>query len=154
MSNKPLTLPLLAAGLAAAVLMLAAPARAHDHGPGKHVRESARPIVRHERREIRHERREIRHERREHRRERRHLRRERHGAAHLIGYTVGATVGYAVGYTAGVHHSRPYRTRPACTPVSKIAYDGYGRPIRIGGTMCFDRYGVGYIVPGSRYVIG
>ena len=153
MSNKPLTLPLLAAGLAAAVLMLAAPARADDAGDGYHARKHAQRVIRHERREARHERREHRRERREHRRIRRHIHGHRHDAG-LIGYTVGATVGYAVGYSAGVHHARPYRYRPACTPVSKITYDSYGRPLRIGGTMCFDRYGVGYIVPGSRYVIG
>ncbi len=40
----------------------------------------------------------------------------------------------------------------ACHPVSK---DGYsrGRHARIGGTMCYDHYGQGYVVRGSRYVI-
>ena len=36
-----------------------------------------------------------------------------------------------------------------------ITTDGYfhGRYAKIGGTMCYDRYGNGYIVDGSRYLI-
>ena len=41
-----------------------------------------------------------------------------------------------------------------CHKVSKYDYDSYGRKVKIGGTMCYDNYGSGYIVPGSRYLIG
>jgi len=39
-----------------------------------------------------------------------------------------------------------------CRKVSKHGYY-HGRKARIGGTMCYDRYGDPYIVQGSRYVI-
>ena len=39
-----------------------------------------------------------------------------------------------------------------CHPVKKKGYF-HGRPAKIGGTMCYDRYGNGYIAKGSRYVI-
>ena len=41
-------------------------------------------------------------------------------------------------------------TKP-CRQVSKIVVDGYGGYKNIGGTLCYDRYGQGYIVSGSRY---
>jgi len=40
-----------------------------------------------------------------------------------------------------------------CHPVSKVRYH-HGRKARFGGTMCYDAYGYGYVVPGSRYLIG
>lgn len=61
----------------------------------------------------------------------------------------------------GRHHGG-YRTNPThdshayhrdCHPVYKIVYDHYGQPMKIGGTMCYDEYGNGYVVPGSRYLI-
>jgi hypothetical protein len=48
------------------------------------------------------------------------------------------------------HHRRFAR---ACHATYKDGYDYHGRPARIGGTMCYDRFGRAYIVPGSRYVI-
>jgi len=41
-----------------------------------------------------------------------------------------------------------------CEPVQKVVYDGYGRRLHIGGTLCYDHRGGAYIVPGSRYLIG
>lgn len=41
--------------------------------------------------------------------------------------------------------------RKPCHQVSKIYHDEYGDPHRIAGTMCYDRYGAGYVVDGSRY---
>jgi hypothetical protein len=41
----------------------------------------------------------------------------------------------------------------ACKPVHKYVSDGYGGSTKVGGTMCYDPYGNGYLVPGSRYVI-
>ena len=40
-----------------------------------------------------------------------------------------------------------------CHPVSKVRWDR-GRKARFGGTLCYDAYGNGFIVPGSRYLIG
>ena len=165
---KKSILCLLTAGFAAVALTLAVPAKADEDGDGHDARQRAHQVVRHERREARHERREhrrerhvIRHERREHRRDRREdhrerqfIRHHRNGGGHLIDYTVGAGVGYAIGYETSSHYVQQSYYDTRCTPVSKIGYDGYGRAIRIGGTMCFDGYGAGYVVPGSRYVIG
>lgn len=39
-----------------------------------------------------------------------------------------------------------------CHPVKKKGYF-HGRPAKVGGTMCYDRYGNGYIAKGSRYLI-
>ncbi len=39
-----------------------------------------------------------------------------------------------------------------CHPVKKKGYF-HGRPAKVGGTMCYDRYGNAYIAKGSRYVI-
>lgn len=51
------------------------------------------------------------------------------------------------------HHGHgPYGYGKACHPVSKSDY-WHGRYAKIGGTMCYDHYGYGYVVPGSRYVI-
>jgi hypothetical protein len=46
----------------------------------------------------------------------------------------------------------PYFAGRGCHQVSKIRHDGYGGRKRIVGTMCYDRYGNSYIVPGSRHV--
>lgn len=40
-----------------------------------------------------------------------------------------------------------------CHPVSKVKWH-HGRKARFGGTMCYDQYGNGYVVPGSRYLVG
>jgi len=40
----------------------------------------------------------------------------------------------------------------SCRPVSKIIVDAYGHYQNVGGTMCYDSYGQGYIVNGSRYL--
>lgn len=48
-----------------------------------------------------------------------------------------------------VRHYRHNR----CHPVSRIGYDRYGRKVKFGGTMCYDRYGASYIVRGSRHII-
>jgi hypothetical protein len=62
------------------------------------------------------------------------------------------------GYAAQRHGKRwhgygGYRTARACHKTSKIRYDHYGQPQRIGGVMCYDRHGRPYIVDGSRHVI-
>lgn len=43
--------------------------------------------------------------------------------------------------------------RQPCHQVSKLKYDEYGVAHKIGGTLCYDRRGEGYIVSGSRYHI-
>lgn len=40
-----------------------------------------------------------------------------------------------------------------CRPTKKIIRGVYGTRTLIGGTLCFDRHGTSYIVPGSRYRI-
>lgn len=49
-------------------------------------------------------------------------------------------------------HDRYSRYHRGCRKVSKHGYY-HGREAKIGGTMCYDRYGEPYIVQGSRYVI-
>jgi hypothetical protein len=43
-------------------------------------------------------------------------------------------------------------TKP-CHQVSKTVVDDYGQYQKVGGTMCYNSYGQGYIVSGSRYQI-
>lgn len=50
----------------------------------------------------------------------------------------------------GGYSVEPWRAR--CHPVSKRGY-WHGAPAKIGGTMCYDRYGRSYIAPGSRHLI-
>jgi hypothetical protein len=47
------------------------------------------------------------------------------------------------------HH---WVTRP-CHPVVGHGLDAYGRQAKFGGTMCYDRFGNGYVVAGSQHVI-
>lgn len=57
----------------------------------------------------------------------------------------------------GNHHNY-YRNsynnnyQKACHPVSKRTVDHYGHYKDVGGTMCYDSYGQGYVVNGSRYL--
>lgn len=72
---------------------------------------------------------------------------------HSSGY-YGGFSHYRGGYSnAYPRHSYRYGTDytdRACQKVSKIVTEnGYSH--RVGGTMCYDRYGESYIVPGSRY---
>ena len=41
-----------------------------------------------------------------------------------------------------------------CSRVSKLGRDDSGASVRIGGTLCVDRFGQSYIVAGSRYIVG
>lgn len=61
-----------------------------------------------------------------------------------------------------VHVWRPARAVPpswrhrvatSCHAVVGKGHDHFGRRAKFGGTMCYDRYGRGYIAAGSRYVI-
>jgi hypothetical protein len=47
----------------------------------------------------------------------------------------------------------PRRVQAACHPVIGRGTDHFGRAAKFGGTMCYDRFGRGYVVPGSRHVI-
>ncbi len=55
----------------------------------------------------------------------------------------------------GRHGSRfrSYRYLRHCRKVVKFGHDRYGRRAKIGGTLCFDRYGTAYILSHSRHVI-
>ena len=76
---------------------------------------------------------------------RRHYGHRRHGHHRRHHYKRG----YAARHSYGSHsgHGRH------CKPVHKFVPDGYGGGTKIGGTMCYDHYGNGYVVPGSRYII-
>lgn len=85
----------------------------------------------------------------------------RHGHGH--GYKHGKPIYNFVfgfpGYGSWAPHGykphkrvRHYRHN-SCHPVSRIGYDRYGRKVKFGGTMCYDRYGASYIVRGSRHII-
>jgi hypothetical protein len=57
---------------------------------------------------------------------------------------------------------RPYPYRPVirpgfiaapCQPVIGRGFDQFGRPAKVAATMCYDRFGNGYVVPGSERII-
>lgn len=60
---------------------------------------------------------------------------------------------YRRNYYNGGRNRHYSNYRQPCHQVSKIKYDRYGVPHKIGGTQCYDRRGEGYIVSGSRYHI-
>lgn len=63
----------------------------------------------------------------------------------------GRRGGYSSQYDRGRGHG--YQSRGhRCEQVYKHGR-WHGRPAKIGGTRCFDRYGNAYIVQGSRYLI-
>lgn len=49
-------------------------------------------------------------------------------------------------------YGRKHYRQAGCHPISKEGY-WYGRYGLIGGTMCYNHYGRGYVVDGSRYLI-
>ena len=51
------------------------------------------------------------------------------------------------GYSSSSSYKKP------CHDVSKSTVDEYGQHQKVGGTMCYDSYGQGYVVSGSRYQI-
>ena len=55
----------------------------------------------------------------------------------------------------GGHNYGPGRSRysAGCRAVIKYGFDRFGRRAKIGGTLCFDRYGNSYILSRSRHVI-
>lgn len=52
-----------------------------------------------------------------------------------------------------VHGYSSHSGQGGCHQAQIFVPDGYGGGTNIGGTMCYDRYGNGYLVPGSRFVI-
>lgn len=53
-------------------------------------------------------------------------------------------------YNYSHHNDRNHVYQKSCHPVTKsVVTNGYSH--KIGGTMCYDSYGQGYIVSGSRY---
>lgn len=46
-----------------------------------------------------------------------------------------------------------YRLGASCHPIVGHGRDHFGRRAKFGGTMCYDHYGRGYVVAGSRHVI-
>ena len=84
-----------------------------------------------------------------------HAHRKHHAKRHY-----GGRYHHRKGYAVGKHrHRHGYRGKGrakhayGCHPVSKVRWYR-GRKARFGGTLCYDPYGHGYIVPGSRYLIG
>jgi hypothetical protein len=69
-----------------------------------------------------------------------------HGHGVIGGHGHGGSGSYGLGpgragYSAG------------CRAVIRFGFDRFGRRAKIGGTMCFDRYGNSYIPSHSRHVI-
>ena len=62
---------------------------------------------------------------------------------------------YGRHYSSGSHYNYGHHNsyRKPCHEVSKTTVDEYGEYRKIGGTMCYDSYGQGYVVSGSRYYI-
>ena len=109
-----------------------------------------------------------------HRRHGRHGRSFRHGRRHRFGHGFRHGHGgtkfflslaipfshFAFGHH-GHHHyygghgayGGSYRYLRHCRKVVKTGYDRFGRRAKIGGTLCFDRYGNSYILSRSRHVI-
>lgn len=87
----------------------------------------------------------------------------KHGHGHRYGTRYGHRYWRKHGHHGVVVHAwRPVGHRPsyhsrrihaACHRVVGHGYDHFGRRAKFGGTMCYDRYGKGYVVAGSRYVI-
>ena len=76
-----------------------------------------------------------------------HHYKKRHARKHRHKHRVKRHRGYG-------HFGKGYtRHSYGCHPVSKVKWH-HGRKARFGGTMCYDAYGNGYVVPGSRYFIG
>lgn len=48
---------------------------------------------------------------------------------------------------------RHYSVARPCHPVVGHGQDQFGRRAKFGGTMCYDRFGNGYVVAGSQHVI-
>lgn len=65
-------------------------------------------------------------------------------------YVAGSIVRYG---WAPYQPTRYYYSRHGCHAVSKKGYTRNGRKVKFGGTMCYDNYGYGYIVNGSRHII-
>jgi hypothetical protein len=69
----------------------------------------------------------------------------------------GYTPSYFGGWYADRTRYRPFMrarwNRQHCFPVTKYGYNDWGRPVLIRATMCYDRYGHKYVLPGSRKVI-
>lgn len=109
-----------------------------------------------------------------HRRHGRHGRSFRHGRRHRFGH--GFRLGHGgtkfflslaipFAHFAFGHHGHrhyygghgayggSYRYLRHCRKVVKTGYDRFGRRAKIGGTMCFDRFGNSYILSHSRHVI-
>ncbi|MGQ0741513.1 MAG: hypothetical protein ACT4OG_04355 [Alphaproteobacteria bacterium] len=63
---------------------------------------------------------------------------------------------YGMWYADRIRY-RPYmRARwnaRQCFPVTKYGYSDWGRPVLIRATMCYDRFGRRYVVPGSRHIV-
>jgi hypothetical protein len=83
--------------------------------------------------------------------------RYRHYGGHGF-YYGGHNTGHGVigGYShggSGSHDLGRTRYSAGCRAVIKFGFDRFGRRAKIGGTMCFDRYGNPYILSHSRHVI-
>jgi len=66
-----------------------------------------------------------------------------------------AYYGHGRHYKPYRHHKSRYsnNVRKHCRSTHKYRYDDYGNKVRVNGTLCYNRYGDAYIVPGSRYVV-
>ena len=86
-----------------------------------------------------------------------HHRHHGHHHGHHGLHRHGFHFGYGIAGILGAFRPHPHRYyapvyRLRCHPVITTEFR-YGRLAEIGGTLCYDRFGRAYIVPGSRYVI-
>jgi hypothetical protein len=71
----------------------------------------------------------------------------------VLGYLLSRPAYSAPAYRAPVTYAPPPPVLGNCQATVGTGYY-QGRPAQFGGTMCFDRYGRGYVTPGSRYFMG
>ncbi|MGH6620466.1 MAG: hypothetical protein ACREF6_13060 [Alphaproteobacteria bacterium] len=83
-----------------------------------------------------------------HRGHHRHYSHRRHGHGH---WRSGFSVRIWDPYPPPV--IRHYSVARPCHPVVGHGQDQFGRRAKFGGTMCYDRFGNGYVVAGSQHVI-
>ena len=81
----------------------------------------------------------------------RHYRDRRHHAPRYYGHS-RRHYSYTDGYRAGPRYRSHVPSAAACHPVFRFGI-WHGRPAKAGGTMCYNAYGNGYVVSGSRYLI-
>ena len=84
---------------------------------------------------------------------RKHYRKKHYGKHYRPSHRYYGHRGYNYYRKPRVHYGHRHSYRPRCHPVHKHIHNDYGHRTKVRGTMCYDRYGKGYVVPGSRHVV-